>query len=129
MEVGEGDATEGGEGLGGVADPRGFAGPFAAVGFGREVRGVGFDHDAVWGDEFDGVAEVLGVFVSSDAGEGDHRAEVEDFASVGGGAGEAVKDVAGRVEWGGAEDGDQVVKSLAAMDDDGLVRVESDGAW
>ncbi len=120
MEGVEGEASEVGESLGGEGDHPGLAGAGAAVGVGGEVWGVGFDHEAIEGDEFGGFMNVGGVAVGEDAREGDERAEVEDFSHVGGGAGEAVEDEAGGIEGGCSEDGEEVVEGFSAVEDDGL---------
>jgi len=119
----EGEVVEVGEGSGDVEDVGGFVGALLADGLGREERGVGFDHNAVEGGAFGGVADFGGVVVGEDAGEGDEGAEVEEEVDFAGAGGEAVEDEAVGWEVGIAEDGDEVVEGVAAVEDDWFAAV------
>jgi hypothetical protein len=116
----EGEALDFGEFAGGEGDHPGLAGAGASMGVGREVGGVGFDHEAIEGDEFGGILDFGGVAVGEDSCEGDVGAEVQDLSHVGGGAGEAMEDEAGGIKGGLSEDGEEVVEGFAAVEDDGL---------
>lgn len=65
---------------------------FAAQGYGCEVRGVGFDEEAVGGDGFGDFAQGGRIAERDDSAEANHHAEGEDFLGERGGADEAVED-------------------------------------
>ena len=112
------DAFERCDGLGRVAGEAGLAGAHGAFGFGREEGRIGLDHDSVDRGKDGGIAHGLGVFIRDDAGETDHRAEVQDLAHLRRPGGKAMKDEAGGVERGLLEDRQKIIKGLAAMQDD-----------
>ncbi len=60
----------------------------------RKVRGVGFDQQAVGGDQFGGGLDVGGVFVGDDAGDADVGTQRQPLFAFGGCAGEAMNDEA-----------------------------------
>ncbi len=121
MELLEGGVAQGCEELCGVPGVGGDAGAGASFGIGRKEGGIGFDHDAIVGDELGRLGDLFGVFVGDDACEGDHGAEIEHCAGLVWVAGETVEDEARWIEGGCAEDGQKIVEGLSAVDDDGKV--------
>ena len=69
----------------------GFA-ALATMGFGGEVRAIGFEKIGVGGDSANRFMEIAGVFESGNSSEGNGVAEGNEFIGLGGGTGEAVKD-------------------------------------
>lgn len=114
----EGDVAGLGDFFGGVADVGGLVG-FASEGNGREVGGIGFEEDAVFGDAGGDVEEVGAVFEGDDAGEGDVEALFDGLFGELRGAGEAVDDAGGAVFF--ADEAHGVFVGVAAMDDDGFL--------
>ena len=62
------------------------------MGFGGEVRAIGFEKIGVGGDSANRFMEIAGVFESGNSSEGNGVAEGNEFIGLGGGTGEAVKD-------------------------------------
>ncbi len=120
-----GEVAELGEVAGGFDDVGGFV-AFAAVGDGGEVGTVGFEEEAVEGDEGCGVPDVLRLGVAEVSGEGEDEAKIERGLGLGEVSGEAMHDSG---EAGGspvlAEDGEEVIPGIgavlagAAVDEDG----------
>ncbi len=93
-----------GEGVEDVGEERGLVavgfwlGQVGTEVFGKEVGGVGFDHEFIQGDGFDGLAEVVtSAGVAEPAGDADVAVLVEVVEGLLGGAGEAVDHGVG--EW------------------------------
>ena len=66
----------------------------AAMGVGREIRGVGFDHEILRRNAGGDLLHPLGVFEGDDAGEGDHPAAAPQFTRHFDAAAKAVEDAA-----------------------------------
>lgn len=118
MELIEGRSADIGDELCGVSRVSGEARAGASLGIWGEEGCVGLDHDAIIGDELCCVGDFFGVFVSDDAGEGDHGAEVEDLLCFFWVAGETVEDESGWIEGRFFEDWDEIIECFSAMDDD-----------
>jgi len=97
-----------------------FTGAGAAMRVWGEERGIGFDHDAVGGDEARRGLDFGCVFVRHYAGEGDGCPEVKYLSGIVNGTGEAVEDKTVAWECGSGEDGNEIIKGFAAVDDDGF---------
>lgn len=95
---GEGFAAGVCEGLCDAGEVLGFIG-MAAEGDWGEVRGIGFDEEAVCGDRFCEGAEGGGVWEGEDTAETDQETEAEQMFGEGLWACEAVEDAWGLV-WG-----------------------------
>lgn len=89
----------------------------AAVGFGSEIGGVGFDQHFIAGELAGDVAEFKGLFESEDTAEGDVAAQVYRLVGHGGAAGEAVEDEGGACVF--LQDGEGVGFGVAGVDDHG----------
>src|SRR6202051_267149 len=93
---------------------------FAAVELRREERRVGFNQDAVKGNFFCHVADVLGLRIRGVTGEGNHEAGVQSAAGFLNRAGETMQDAADSC---GApdffDDSEAIGPGVATVDDDG----------
>ena len=93
---------------------------FAAMRYRREIRGIGFEQQAIGRRDAGGFANFRGFGKSGDTAKSEMEAEIQAFAGCFGVACEAVHD-AGQASWFPvcAQDADRVGPGVASMDDDG----------
>lgn len=116
-----GDLKDGGEALIDEAYPGGFV-SLATVGDRGHPRGIGFDHEVLEADGFEGGAEVVAAFVGDGAVDAEDPSERESAFGVVGGSGEAVEEV-GDAFGAFFENIEEVGFGFATVEDDGFVVV------
>ncbi len=125
-EIFDADGASAGDCFGGVDDEAGLV-ALAAMRCGREVRGIGFEQQAISGSDAGGFADFGGFRERGDSPKGQMEAEIETFARRCRIACEAVHD-AGQA--GGrpmrAENVEGVSPGVAGVNDDGHSGVSGD---
>jgi hypothetical protein len=107
---------------GDVHDVFRFVGPDFAIGFGREERRIGFDHDAVCGDDLGCPRHFTCVRESHHTGKADPRAEIQHGPGFGLGPRKAVEHEAGGIELRKtSKHRKYIIKRLAAVHDDRFI--------
>lgn len=104
----------------GQAGHPGFARPGASMGIRGEERGIRLNHDAVGGDEARRGLDFGRVLIRHDTCERDVCPKVQDLAGVVSGARKAMKDKSIARERSGGENRNEIIKGLAAVNDNGL---------
>ena len=99
----------------------------AAVRHGRQKRRVGFNQQAIVGDERGDVPQLLGLRKRDDAGEGDEEPQIQRPPRLVDRTAEAVHDAAQPARPRFSDHGERVVGRLARVDDDRQRTFERDG--
>lgn len=99
---------------------------FAPFGLRRQVRAIGFNHEAIHGNDRGGISEQLRFGIGYVAREGEMEAEGEALFGEFGATAEAVHDAVRKVAGIVAEDFEAIFVRVTIVDDDGLVQLAGD---